>query len=65
MWTYIPPLDQEHHQKKLKEDITIPYSYYGSHNKDQSEDSRWSYHGARDYPIGAHTVTQAKPTSLD
>ena len=47
MRTYIPPLDQEHHQKELKEDIAIPYSHYGSHRKDQAEDSKWSYHGAK------------------
>jgi len=36
MWTYIPPPNQEHHQKELKDDIAIPYSHYRSHSKDQA-----------------------------
>ena len=48
MQTYISSPDQDHHQKEIKDNIAIPYSHYGSHNKDQAEDSKQSYHSCKE-----------------
>ena len=34
MRSYIPPPNQKHPQKELKDNIVIPKSHYGSHSKD-------------------------------
>ena len=44
IFLYILPLDQEHHQEELKDNIAITESHYGFHRKDKAEDSKRSYH---------------------
>ena len=57
MQTYIPPPDQEHHQKELKDVLPLPTLIMGLIAKTKSKIPSNLTVVQRDYSIGANTMT--------